>query len=92
MEGLQHLWNDGITCASLSVGIIKPRCRLINVRLSEEEFMVLQREMVRSGARSISEFCRTAILWASVGKQNQDAIHGKLKHLEGMLADLIARL
>ena len=53
------------------MAIQKPRTRLVNIRLSEEEFASLQRATTESGARSISDFCRNAILKSS-GTSQQD--------------------
>jgi hypothetical protein len=42
--------------------VFKPRNRLINFRLSEEEFDLLRSSCAHCGARSLSEFARTAVL------------------------------
>ncbi len=43
------------------MSVLAPRIRSISVRLSAEEFSAVQRFCVSSGARSISDFARTAI-------------------------------
>lgn len=44
------------------MSVINPRNRLVNFRLSEAEFEGLQSKCQSMGARSISEFARTAVL------------------------------
>jgi hypothetical protein len=42
--------------------VYRPRTRLVNFRLSEEEFQVLKETCARSGARSVSDYARSAVL------------------------------
>lgn len=44
------------------MSVLKPRNRLVNFRLSEEEFASLQAACRASGARSLSDFARSAVL------------------------------
>lgn len=44
------------------MSVINPRNRLVNFRLSEAEFEGLRSKCQAMGARSISEFARTAVL------------------------------
>ncbi|MBV6430648.1 MAG: hypothetical protein IANPNBLG_00764 [Bryobacteraceae bacterium] len=46
--------------------VFKPRNRLVNFRLSEEEFEKLRASCALTGARSISDFARAAVM-RSVG-------------------------
>ncbi len=46
------------------MSVSKPRNRLVNFRLSEEEFLLLQTTSEVSGARSLSDFARSAVLRA----------------------------
>lgn len=75
------------------MAIQKPRTRLVNIRLSEEEFATLQRATNESGARSISDFCRNAILKSS-GSSNQDLheVERRLGQLEGTMTQLADKL
>jgi len=41
--------------------ITKPRSRMISVRLSEDEYMALQRLCATTGARSVSDLTRDAM-------------------------------
>ena len=76
------------------MAIQKPRTRLVNIRLSEEEFASLQRATNESGARSISDFCRNAILKSSGGTGQQDLheVERRLGQLEGTMTQLADRL
>jgi hypothetical protein len=44
------------------MAIYSPRTRLVNFRLSEEEYQTLKEAAIQQGARSISDFARAAIL------------------------------
>ncbi|MBM3726941.1 MAG: hypothetical protein FJW40_16150 [Acidobacteria bacterium] len=44
------------------MSVTKPRNRLVNFRLSEEEFDQLRSACATNGARSISDFARSAVL------------------------------
>jgi hypothetical protein len=76
------------------MAIQKPRTRLVNIRLSEEEFASLQRATTESGARSISDFCRNAILKSSGGSSQQDLheVERRLGQLESSMTQLTERL
>ncbi len=43
------------------MAVLMPRIRMINVRLSEEEYVELERFCVASGARSISDLVRSTM-------------------------------
>lgn len=53
------------------MAVLIPRVRTIGIRLSEEEYLALERFCVESGARSISEFARNAIC-SFVSRSNQE--------------------
>ncbi len=53
------------------MAVLIPRIRTINVRLSEEEYLELERFCVASGARSISDLVRNTIN-SLVTSRNQD--------------------
>ena len=42
--------------------VYRPRTRLVNFRLSEDEFLMLKDTCARSGARSVSDYARSAVL------------------------------
>ena len=53
------------------MAVLIPRIRTINVRLSEEEYLELERFCVASGARSISDLVRNTMN-SLVASRNQD--------------------
>ena len=42
--------------------VYRPRTRLVNFRLSEDEYRLLKDTCFRSGARSVSDYARSAVL------------------------------
>jgi hypothetical protein len=59
------IWSNSASSKSkksgqLNLGVIKPRTRVIFFRVSEEEFHEMERACDSVGARSISDFARTA--------------------------------
>jgi len=44
------------------MSVLRPRNRLVNFRLSEDEFEMLRESCGRFGARSISDFARSSVL------------------------------
>ena len=55
------------------MGVTKPRNRLVNFRLSEEEYQAMCTATTQSGSRSISDFARTAVLRAmNAGNVGED--------------------
>jgi hypothetical protein len=72
------------------MAIQKPRTRLINIRLSEEEFADLQRASNESNARSVSDFCRKAI--TGTGQPEFHEVERRLGQLEITMAEIADRL
>lgn len=68
--------------------VYHPRTRLVNFRLSEEEFEVLQQTCARSGARSISDFARAAVLAAPSITPADSVCGNRLDRLEMLLTRL----
>jgi hypothetical protein len=81
--------------------VFKPRNRLINFRLSEEEFEQLRTSCSLHGARSLSDFARNAVLRvANGGDRSQPvsdaapdlrvvALDRKMQDLETRVSDLM---
>jgi hypothetical protein len=74
------------------MAVQKPRTRLVNIRLSEEEFASLQSAANSSNARSISDYCRAAILNFKGGNQDLHRVERRLAHLEATMSQLADRL
>lgn len=55
------------------MSVLKPRNRLINFRLTEEEFEKLRDACRDQGARSISDFARSAVMTQAEGPVSTSA-------------------
>jgi len=71
------------------VAVLRSRTRLVTFRMDPEEYAALRRVCVTTGARSISEFAREAVL-ASVemGGSAKANLGGDLVTLTGRLHEL----
>ena len=56
------------------MSVTKPRNRLVNFRVSEDEFQSLREACETGGARSISDFARCAVLTTPGRKPESDEI------------------
>lgn len=79
------------------MAIQKPRTRLINFRVSEDEYDQLRQASEKSGARSLSDFARSAILHSFDGDTQSlaPAISGidkKVDEMQEKLGKLFMRL
>ena len=77
--------------------VYRPRTRLVNFRLSEDEYQVLRETCFRSGARSVSDYARSAVLTgapsASAGSLVQlPSCSARWERLEGSVSQLEAKL
>jgi hypothetical protein len=71
------------------LAVLRSRSRLVTFRLDPEEYAALRRVCVNTGARSMSEFAREAVL-ASVdtGGSGKSTLGGDLLTLTGRLQEL----
>ncbi|WP_180540817.1 plasmid mobilization protein [Nevskia soli] len=69
------------------MAIYSPRTRLVNFRLSEDEYQTLKDAAVRQGARSISDFARAAIL-TSVGNPKTENGQADLSNLDRKVSEI----
>lgn len=81
------------------MSVLIPRIRAINVRLSEEEYLALERFCVASGARSISDLVRSAMHTLVIGGNQESSLASSVsqysthvKSLEQKVEDLAAQL
>ncbi len=63
------------------MSVLKPRNRLVNFRLSEEEFERMKSACQKSGARSVSDFARGAVLRAMEEAELGATISGEVAPL-----------
>lgn len=75
------------------MSVLNPRNRLVNFRLSEVEFEKLKAVCFERGARSISEFARTAVL-QSLDQPTQTGLNGtgQMQQLNQKVSDLEVRV
>lgn len=69
----------------------KRRTRAVNFRLSEEEFAELKRACEAEGARSLSDFARTAVwrmIAGGLGSLSLSAVTDRLDKLQQQLSEL----
>jgi len=83
------------------MSVINPRNRLVNFRMSENEFESLHMACLAMGARSISDFARSAVLekmsqhrQSAADKDNQRVVEldGKVAELETRVGQLLSLL
>lgn len=70
------------------MSVINPRNRLVNFRLSEAEFEALRVACQAMGARSISEFARSAVLEKMSQSNGPDAGRVRVFQLDHKVAEL----
>jgi hypothetical protein len=75
------------------MAVTKPRNRLVNFRVSEEEFNSLREACETGGARSISDFARSAVLTNQCGKPETDEVlRLRLALIEEKMGEVDAKL
>ncbi len=76
--------------------VYRPRTRLVNFRLSEDEYQMLKDTCARSGARSVSDYARSAVLSGNgVAVTTLDEPTDSLdrwERLEGIVCQLEAKM
>ena len=71
------------------MAVLKPRTRLVNFRLSEEEFTSLKTACSVLGARSVSDFARSAVLRSVESQISQEGqLHRRLSQLDDKVGEL----
>jgi hypothetical protein len=79
------------------MSVLRPRNRLVNFRLSEDEFERLRESCERFGARSISDFARSSVLsrleegpeQALSSKSRITSLDTKVNELEARVSQLL---
>jgi len=79
--------------------VLRPRSRMISVRLSEDEYLALRRLCAVTGARSVSDLTREAMqgLLNSASRQNTlasyiDEFQAQIKSLDRRIEELAERV
>jgi hypothetical protein len=74
------------------MSVLRPRNRLVNFRLTEEEYENLKAVCSVKGARSISDFARSAVMHAvHLGEELEDPVQQRLLHLGRKVSELESR-
>ena len=68
--------------------VLKPRNRMISVRLSEEEYSALRRLCLVAGARSVSDLTRDAMRGLLNGANRQDGLVGNVDEFRAEIRNL----
>jgi hypothetical protein len=77
--------------------VFKPRNRLVNFRLSEEEFEKLRAGCALTGARSLSDFARAAVMRSVTGapqgaESGEPALDSRLSSVDRKVSELETRI
>lgn len=70
------------------MAIYSPRTRLVNFRLSEDEYQTLKEAAIKQGARSISDFARGAILTSVTASRAEAGGQMDLSGLERKVSEI----
>jgi len=68
--------------------VLKPRIRMISVRLSEEEYMALKRVCLVTGARSVSDLTRDAMRVLLNGANRDEAFGSHMDEFRAQMRSL----
>lgn len=68
--------------------VLKPRSRMISVRLSEEEYSALRHLCSLTGARSVSDLTRDAMRTVLRGVNREDSLGGDLDEFRAGMRNL----
>ena len=68
--------------------VLKPRSRMISVRLSEEEYLALRRVCSVTGARSVSDLTRDAMRVLLNGANRDDVLGNHMDEFRAQMRSL----
>ncbi len=73
--------------------VYRPRTRLVNFRVNEEEYATLLAACSQNGARSVSDFARLAVMrQAGVDEKNAASIQWRLSAMGHQMSELECRV
>lgn len=72
--------------------VLKPRSRMISVRLSDEEYLGLKQLCAVAGARSVSDLTRNAMRVMLKGADRDDVLSLQLDELRDQLKSLSSKI
>lgn len=68
--------------------VLRPRSRIVSIRMSEEEFSTLRRVCVATGARSVSDLAREAMRGLLNGANQENSGHGSNNEYSAQMRNL----
>ncbi len=68
--------------------VLKRRTRMVNFRLSEDEYKELKNLCIANGSRSISDFARAAVCQSLGSNGSAEKFEGTVRELHGKFAEL----
>jgi len=74
------------------MAVLKPRSRMISVRLSDEEYTALRRLCLVTGARSVSDITRDAMRELLNGASREDAAGSHMDEFRAQMSNLDKRV
>lgn len=74
------------------MAVLKPRSRIMSIRLSEEEFLTLSRLRSVFGARSLSDLARDCIRRALTGVGYEEVLGSRLDELRTSLKKIDGKI
>ena len=74
------------------MAVLIPRIRMINVRLSEEEYLELERFCIASGARSISDLVRNTMHKIVASGNHDKSLASSVNEYSAQVRDLELRV
>ena len=83
-NAVQNLW----VASESDMTVLKPRNRMISVRLSEEEYSALRRICSVTGARSVSDLTRDAMRVLLNGANREDVLGSHVDEFRAEIRNL----
>ena len=74
------------------MSVLKPRSRMISVRLSEEEYAALSHLCLLTGARSVSDLTRGALQALLKGGQGENTVGVRINNFRAQISSLSAQI
>jgi len=74
------------------MAVLKPRSRMISVRLSDEEYTALRRLCLVTGARSVSDITRDAMRVLLNGANQDDGVRSHMDEFRAQMQNLDKRI
>jgi Arc/MetJ-type ribon-helix-helix transcriptional regulator len=74
------------------MAVLKPRSRMISVRLSEDEYAALRRLCQNTGARSVSDLTRDAMRGLLENGTREEALGSRMEEFRAQMKSLDHRI